>query len=135
VDIGESVGLVLASREVFGKVFYAEFFRLCPAARAHFADVDMERQALALTMALTLIEQHHRHAYPAIESYLETLGHSHDHRGIPAGLYAPWSEAMLAALAAFHGAAWDEALAAQWREALAGAARVMLAGYGRHGGL
>lgn len=135
MDIGESVSRVLASREVFGRSFYPEFFRRCPEARVHFEGLDMERQALAVTMALTLIEQHHRHAYPAVENYLEMLGHAHDHRGVPPGLYGPWSEAMLAALAAFHGDAWDEGLARQWRAALAGASRVMLEGYGRHGGL
>ena len=135
MDIGESVSLVLASSDVFGDVFYAEFFRRSPEAKAHFAGVDMQRQALALTMALPLIEQLHRHAYPAIQNYLHILGHNHGHRGIPPELYPAWAEAMLAALARFHGAAWDEPLAGQWREALAEASRVMLDGYGQHGGM
>lgn len=135
MDIGNSVSLVLASQDIFGKAFYAEFFRRSPEATAHFAGLDMERQALSLTMALPLIEQLHRHAYPAIENYLGILGHRHGHRGIPPELYPVWSEAMLASLAQFHGEAWDAGLAEQWREALAGASRVMLAGYGRHKGV
>lgn len=135
MDIGESVNLVLASGDGFGKLFYAEFFRRSPAAQAHFAGVDMEGQALALTMALTLIEQLQRHAFPAIGDYLEILGHRHFHRGIPVDLYPVWGEAMLTALARFHGEGWDVDLARQWREALAEAARIMLEGYGRHGGM
>ena len=135
MDIGASVGLVLASGDTFGKLFYAEFFRRSPAAQAHFAGIDMQHQALVLTMALPLIEQFHRHAYPAIEDYLGILGHRHGHRGIPAELYPVWSEAMLASLERFHGATWDAELAAQWREALAGASRLMLEGYDRHGGM
>jgi hemoglobin-like flavoprotein len=135
VDIGESVSLVLASQDVFGDLFYAEFFRRSPGAKSHFAGIDMERQALALTMALPLIEQFHRHAYPAIENYLSILGHRHGHRGIPPELYPIWSAAMLAALEQFHGETWDAGLAEQWREALGEAARIMLEGYGRHGGV
>lgn len=135
MDIGESVSLVLASSDVFGNVFYEEFFRRSPEAKAHFAGVDMQRQALALTMALPLIEQLHRHAYPAIRNYLSILGHRHGHRGIPVELYPVWGEAMLASLERFHGEAWDAPLAEQWREALAEASRVMLEGYGKHGGM
>ncbi len=135
MDIGESVSLVLASQDSFGNAFYAEFFRRSPEARAHFVGLDMERQALSLTMALPLIEQLHRHAYPAIENYLGILGHRHGHRGIPPELYPVWGEAMLASLERFLGEAWDAGLAGQWREAIAGASRVMLEGYGRHGGM
>jgi hemoglobin-like flavoprotein len=135
MDIGESVSLVLASRDSFGNAFYAEFFRRSPEAKAYFARLDMERQAFSLTMALPLIEQLHRHGYPAIQNYLRILGHRHGHRGIPPELYPAWSEAMVASLARFHGEAWDAGLAEQWREALAEASRVMLDGYGGSAGM
>ena len=55
MDIRQSVDRVLASKKIFGEIFYEEFFRRSPHAHAHFEGIDMERQSLMLTMALPAI--------------------------------------------------------------------------------
>jgi hemoglobin-like flavoprotein len=131
MNLSESVTTVLDSQVVFGRIFYEEFFRSCPEARPYFDGADMERQALLLTMSLSIIEQYHRNLRGAVEIYLQHLGHTHHHRGIPPRLFPLWSEAMLIALARFLGEAWTLELAAQWREAIRQVSEVMLRGYDR----
>lgn len=129
MNIQESLHLVLANQDLFGRLFYDTFFARCPEARRHFADVNMEQQALLLTLALKVVEAHYVHGYPAMVLYLQHLGHKHHTRQVPPELYPPFGDALLAALEQFHGDAWDAGAARQWREAFDRAAERMLLGY------
>jgi len=129
MGIRESMDRVLASEELLGEIFYEEFFRKAPQAKAHFENVDMRRQALVLTMALPMIAHHQTSSSPAIGHYLRLLGSRHREWEIPPDLYPAWSEAMLAALEHMLGDAWDEELAVEWRAALQKASATLLSGY------
>lgn len=135
MEIHESLERILESEELFGSLFYEVFFQQYPEAAAHFDGIDMRRQALMLTMALTVIEQYYSKSYSAVEQYLQLLGSRHSDRSIPRDMYPKWSESMLTALERFHGDTWDEVLAGQWREALDQASRVMFRGYERRMGI
>jgi len=64
-----------------------------------------------------------------IERVMSDLGGKHHRRGIPEGLFPEFQDALLTALAQFHGPDWDPALASQWRQALDPAVEVMREGY------
>ena len=135
MEIGASLARVLESREIFGALFYEEFFRRFPEAVPHFAGVDMERQSLVITMALSVIERYHDTEFGAIDHYLQHLGSAHHRRAIPAELYPKWIDAMLAALERFLGEDWSAALRTEWRAALEKTAHTMLKGYERRIGI
>jgi hemoglobin-like flavoprotein len=128
VNLSDSVKQVLAASEVFGELFYEEFFRRCPEAEPYFRGADMRRQQLMVTMTLTTIQQHHDGGYPAVEKYLKHLGVLHHRKSIPMDTYPHWRAAMLHTLARLHGPEWNRHLSAEWGEALDGALRVMLHG-------
>jgi hemoglobin-like flavoprotein len=135
VDIHQSLKTILDSDTLFGEAFYKTFFERCPDAKQYFDGINMERQALVVTMALTLIEQHYTNGYSAVEQYLRHLGNRHKERHVPPPLYPQWRDAMLAVLEDFHGEDWGEALAGQWREAIDGVSDSMLFGYDEHVGI
>ena len=133
MNLSESVKQVLAASDVFGELFYEEFFRRCPEAKPYFGDADMERQALVVTMTLTTVQQYHEGGYPAIQAYLKHLGVQHDRKQVPMETYPHWRAAMLRTLAKLHGPEWNRKLSAEWGEALDGALRVMLHGVEERG--
>ena len=135
MEIAESLAKVLESRENFGSVFYEEFFSRFPEVVPHFEGVDMERQSLVLTMALSIIERYNDSTFGAIDHYLQHLGSAHHRRAIPAELYPKWIEAMLAALERFLGDDWNSELESEWRTALEKTSRTMLKGYERRVGI
>ena len=135
MEIRESLRKVLDSRELFGAIFYEEFFDRYPEAKQYFTGVDMDRQALVLTMALTVIEHHHNGSLGAVEHYLHHLGTAHHRRGIPLDLYPKWIETMLHTFQRFLGDDWEPALADQWRQALEKTYEVMQQGYERRVGI
>jgi hemoglobin-like flavoprotein len=127
MDIQGSVGKILERGEVVAEVFYNKLFDRHPRFRAYFADVNLRRQAVLLTMALKLIEQHYSHDYPSIRSYLKILGHRHRERlNVPAELFSPFGDCLLMAIQEFHGSEWDQALEDQWRTAIDEAIALML---------
>jgi hemoglobin-like flavoprotein len=129
MDIQESLHRLLQSKEVFGVLFYEVFFERCPEARGYFAGIRMDYQAAVVTMALKILEAYSSHRYPAMAEYLKYLGHKHHGRAILPDLYPKWRDALLDALARFHGPDWDDATALQWREAFERAREVMFEGY------
>lgn len=131
MDIGDSLEQIFDSNDLFGEAFYELFLTAYPEVQKYFEGIDMNRQAVMLTMALTLVEQYASSKYPATKKYLLHLGSVHHDRGIPPELYQQWRDAMLEALFQFHGDQWDERLANQWREAIETAIQVMLQGYGQ----
>jgi hemoglobin-like flavoprotein len=133
VNLSESVHQVLNASDVFGDLFYEEFFRRCPEARPYFAHADMKRQALIVTMTLTTVQQYHDGGYPAVENYLKHLGVLHERKSVPMDTYPHWRAAMLHTLARMHGPEWTRKLNAEWSAALDGALRVMLHGIEERG--
>lgn len=129
MEIQDSLKRILQSEQLFGTMFYEVFFERCPEAKKYFAETDMKRQALVLTMALTLIEQHYNHDFAAVDQYLQHIGNKHADRKIPQALYESWQEAMLATLESFFGGDWSEHLADQWRDAIESVTDTMFRGY------
>jgi hemoglobin-like flavoprotein len=127
VNLSESVKQILGASEVFGELFYEEFFRRCPEAKPLFGDADMQRQVLVVTMTLTTVQQYHDGGYPAVESYLKHLGLLHERKSVPMDkTYPHWRAAMLHTLARMHGEQWNRKLSSEWGLALDGSLRVML---------
>jgi hemoglobin-like flavoprotein len=129
MNIQESVERVLQRKENLADLFYEVFLRDYPEVRQHFDGVNFRHQSVLLTMALMVMERHHRGQYPAIESYLKYLGSKHHDRGIPAESFPLFAAALLATLEQFHGADWNAELAGQWRAAIDRASATMLEGY------
>ncbi len=132
MNIHDSLHQVLASKTAFGEDFYKTFFRTCPAAKVFFKDVNLERQAVLLTMSLLVIEKQFGHPFAATGEYLKYLGTKHHDRQIPKHLFAPWCDAMLETLADFHGPDWDDELRRQWQEAIELVTDLMFQGYEEH---
>jgi hemoglobin-like flavoprotein len=126
----ESLHKILASRSpTIGDLFYPRLFAACPEAVAFFDDTEMQVQSHILTNGLQVVVAIGSYGYPAAESYLKIIGHRHFHRKIPADMYAPWGDCMLATLEEFHGAEWNGELAKQWQNAIQIATQAMLKGY------
>jgi hemoglobin-like flavoprotein len=127
--IHDSVEKILRSKEVFGRQFYEVFFRKFPEVEQYFRGIDMERQSLVLTLAVSIVEQYFTRGYPATEKYLKYLGTQHHKRGIPREVYPMWRDAMLETLQNFLGNDWDEELAGEWRAAIQRSTTLMFEGY------
>ena len=132
MNIHDSVVRVMSSKEVFGEAFYELFFVRHPEVQAHFSGIDMKRQALLLTMAVALIEQHYSSPYPVTEKYIQHLGTQHQTRAIPKELYPKWRDTMIETLKRFFGNEWTEGLASEWTQAIDLCTRVMFEGYAQH---
>ena len=135
MDLNTSLERILQSGDKFGHLFYRMFFERYPEAKAYFDGSDMQRQSLMLTVSLKLMGEYHAKGYAAIEHYLQHLGTRHSDRGIPREIYSKWCDALLAALAEFHGGEWSDGLADEWRESVDRMSAVMFAGYERRVGL
>lgn len=129
MDVQESLRQILESREGFCDRFYVAFFHWHPEVWEYFAHVNLQRQAVLLTVALQMVVQYHLHSFPAIEAYFTVLGQEHCRRGIGPELYPKFREVMLRTLSRFHGRDWDEQLAQQWTAALELASEKILAAY------
>jgi len=129
MDISESVETILGHKETMCGLFYERFLESTPEARQYFADVNMDKQAAFLTIALAVIQDHYEHEYRATEHYLKVLGTRHRNWGIPRELYSSFRDCLLNTMASFHGEDWDDELKAQWHKAIDKAAETMLEGY------
>jgi hemoglobin-like flavoprotein len=129
MQLAESLSRVLGASQLLGESFYRHFFKQVPEVERFFEGIDMHRQAMLITMALTVIQQHHDQRYPVTQLFLQYLGSGHSARGIPFDLYPKWRDAMLGTLAGFHGPDWNEELSGQWRNAIDLAINEMQSGY------
>ena len=129
MDISDSLLKVYSSTALLGKVFYDQFFADCPEAIEYFDEVDMKRQAVVVTMALTLVEQYQVSPFAPTKAYFEHLGVTHQRMGIPKQMYPHWVDSMLKALAKLHGDEWDDDLEIQWRKGFETAIGMMLESY------
>ena len=132
MDIDQSLERILSSQESLGDLFYDIFLTQYPEVKAYFEGLNLKRQAVLLTMSLTVIAQNYSNPYPATTKYLRYLGSKHHDRRIPTELYPKWAEAMLATLKEFHGDVWDDRLREQWAEAISQTAERMFEGYQEH---
>ena len=132
MTLAESLSRVLSASDLLGEAFYHRFFEQVPEAQRFFEGTDMRRQAMLVTMALTVIQQHYDQRYPVTRAYLDYLGSRHSARGIPIYLYPQWRDTMLETLASFHGTDWNEELSNQWRSAIDLTTNEMMAGYSEH---
>jgi hemoglobin-like flavoprotein len=135
MDISESLEVILESREPFGKSFYEYFLLNNPTVVPFFEGIDMARQELVLTMALSTIVQHYLKDHASIDHYMRHLGTRHHRWNIPPDLYPVWCDSMLATLKKFLGKEWNDELAGEWRAALEKASHTLLKGYDRHVGI
>lgn len=136
MNISESVQHIMSRHDLVTDLFYIKFLDGYPDVRKYFEGIDLDQQAVVLKMALPVIEQYHRHGYPAAEQYLKVLGHRHEIRGVPPELYADWRDCLLDTLEQFHGQDWNDSLENEWTEAINLATDVMCQGYDewpRHG--
>jgi hypothetical protein len=58
MEISESLEQILDATDLFGESFYELFLSTYPEVQEYFEGVNMSRQAVMLTMALTIVEQH-----------------------------------------------------------------------------
>lgn len=131
MELAESVERVLRAREVFGELFYQEFFRRCPEAEPLFDGMDMERQALVMTMTLQTVAQYAEGKYPSVDRYVSHLGAVHRHRNIPMEMYPHFRAAMLTVLGRLLSDVWSKELRSAWEIALDKSVRAMIKG-GEH---
>ena len=131
MDMHDSLQRILVSKQVIGDLFYEALFARHPEIRPFFEGIDLRRQAVLLTMELSVIESHHRLRSPAVRLYLQYLGTKHHHRGIPSELYGPFRDTMLEVLQQFLEKDWTEELAKEWKIAIDEASAVMFEGYAK----
>jgi len=129
MDIQESLHRILEREQLVADLFYIVFLEQHPEVRRHFVRVNMQRQAVLLTMALQVVVQYYLHGFPTAEAYLKILGEEHSGRGIGPELYPKFCDALLASLSRFHSRDWNDQLAQQWRQAVELAATRMLEAY------
>ena len=129
MQLAESLSRVLSAPQLLGEKFYRHLFEQVPEVERFFEGIDMHRQAMLVTMALAVIQQHYDQRYPVTQLFLQYLGSGHSARGIPFDLYPKWRDAMLGTLAGFHGPDWNEELSGQWRNAIDLAINEMQSGY------
>jgi hemoglobin-like flavoprotein len=129
MNISESIGKILESRDLLGGKFYDRFFVECPHLKMYFKDVDMDRQSAMLTSAIVLVETIHSKSSDGLSPYLRLLGKQHQERGISVDDYTDWAESMLRTLEEFHGDNWSKALEREWYAAMMKSVKIMLEAY------
>ena len=129
MNIHASIERVLTSQKIVGELFYEEFLEGFPEVQKHFHGVNMQRQAVLLTMALIVVEQFYSHPYAATRKFLQYLGSKHHEMQIPTELYGKWAEAMIATLKKFHGDDWNSDVEKEWSEAIDKTTEIMFDGY------
>jgi hemoglobin-like flavoprotein len=132
MDMHQSFERILASKQVIGDLFYEALFTRHPEIRPFFEGIDLRRQAVLLTMELSVIDAFHRFRNGPARLYLQYLGTKHHHRGIPLELYSPFRDTMLEVLQRFLEGDWTEELATEWKTAIDDASAVMFEGYSKH---
>ncbi|MHC4879047.1 MAG: globin domain-containing protein [Planctomycetota bacterium] len=129
MQLDESLQRVLADKDPIIRRFYDRFLAEQPQAERLFVDVDLEKQALMLTMALIVVEASSRDSYPAVEHYLHVLGDRHREAGIPRELFTPFRDCLIDTIRLSQIDDWDDELTVAWRQALDRATETMFQGY------
>lgn len=129
MQLDESLQRVLADKELVIREFYQRFLSRQPDAARLFVGVDMEKQALMLTMALIVVEAHSRSSYPAVEHYLHVLGDRHREAGVSRELFGPFRDCLIDTIRSCQADDWDDSLTEAWKAALDRATQTMFQGY------
>ncbi|MBI1310333.1 hypothetical protein GC176_03420 [bacterium] len=129
MQLDESLQRVLANKDPIIRRFYDHFLSEHPDAERLFAGVDLEKQALMLTMALIVVEAYSRDSYPAVEHYLHVLGDRHREAGVPRELFASFRNCLIDTIRSCQQNDWDDELQEAWRRALDRATQTMFQGY------
>jgi hemoglobin-like flavoprotein len=129
MTISESLRRILSREDIVADLFYEIFLDRHPVIRSFFIGVDMKVQALVLTMALVLLEQHSKNEYPTTHKYLMELGRKHKLLGVEPHHYAQFQDCLLEMLGQFHGRDWDEECHGEWKQAIELASSAMLQAY------
>ena len=129
MTITESVHAIMSRSELVVDLFYVKYLDRYPELRDYFEGVEMDQQAVLLTMALTVTQQFYTHRYPAAEQYLFVLGQKHHLRQIPRSLYGEWRDCLLDALQQSLPDDWNGTLEREWTEAINLATEIMHRGY------
>jgi hemoglobin-like flavoprotein len=132
MDMHESLQRILASKQVLGDLFYEALFARHPEFGPYFEGIDLRRQAVLLTMELTIIESYHRLRSSPARMYLQYLGTKHHDRGIPQELYGSFRDTLLEVLRQLLEQGWTDELAREWKTAIDDASAVMFEGYAKH---
>lgn len=130
MTIEASVQRILAQKSTAIRSFYDRFLAACPDAHRDFLGVDLEMQALMLTMALVSVADYHLHGHATTENYLRVLGHRHDQAGIDRRNFATFRRCLVETLAEILADDWSAELERDWTAALDKSIAVMLEGYG-----
>lgn len=129
MNITQSIGKILESKDLLGGQFYDRFFTECPHLKQYFKGVDMDRQAAMLTSAIVLVETVHTKPGEGLSPYLRLLGKDHFDRGISVDDFTDWTESMLRTLEEFHGDDWSKKLEREWYAAMRSSIKIMLEAY------
>ena len=129
MDIKSSLDRILQSKKSLGVEFYRLLFERHPHLQTHFDNVDVSRQAILLTMQLSVIQVYYTTRSPAAEKYLQVLGTKHRDWGVPMEEFPQFCETLLDALESFHEDVWNDRLREQWRDAIELATQKMFEGY------
>jgi nitric oxide dioxygenase len=118
---------VLAPRaDAMAEGFYRRLFEMSPQLRALFpADMTIQREHLAASVALVARNIEH---LDILEESLMLLGAQHVGFGARPEHYLKVREAMLEAIGAAVGAAWNDQLRSDWYDALSQICTIMLKG-------
>jgi hemoglobin-like flavoprotein len=132
MNIRESVQRIHDSQDNFGDRFYQRFFERQPAAKKFFREIHLPRQAVILTMQLSVIQAYYHGNSRAAGQYLQILGSRHRALGVPRELYPEFRDTLLETLEGFLGDDWTAELATEWRAAIDAASEKMFEGYDHH---
>jgi hemoglobin-like flavoprotein len=132
MDLHESLQRILASKQVIGDSFYEALLARHPEFGPYFEGIDLRRQAVLLTMQLTVIESYHRLRSLSTRLYLQYLGTKDHSLGIPQERYGPFRDTLLEVMQRFLEDEWTEELGSEWKTAIDEASAVMFEGYKKH---
>jgi hemoglobin-like flavoprotein len=122
-----SFDLIAPRGEELMDEFYARLFEAAPSVIPLFTATDMQRQKTMLLGTLVLLRKSLRNL-DAIVPTLRNLGARHVAYGAQPEHYPAVGEALIGAMAALAGPAWQSTHESAWREAFAIVARAMIDG-------
>jgi len=129
MTLEESLANLLSQKEPVVRAFYDRFLAETPEAARLFEGVDLQQQALMLTMGLIMVESHSRGDFPAIQHYLHVLGDRHREWGVPQELFPIFRSCLIETLKEWHDADWSYELEEKWTRSIDRAIATMLDGY------
>lgn len=119
---------VLEQKNLVLEKFYDRFLSEYPEAQLLFDGMDMKKQSLMLSAALIVSEAHSREDLPAVQHYLQVLGHQHREAGVPKEMFPAFRDCLIETISSCI-IGWNDELAEAWRDAIDKATGTMFEGY------